>query len=118
MVVTLLLIGLAAGVLGGAFGIGGGVLVVPALVFLAHMPIKQATGTSLGALLLPVGLLGALVYWRDGHLNIRAAMLVAIGLIIGAYIGAVLVQDVKPALLTRLFSLFLATMAVRLWMSV
>jgi uncharacterized membrane protein YfcA len=76
MILTLVLVGLAAGVLAGLFGIGGGVLIVPALVYFAAMPIKTATGTSLGALLLPVGLLGAMAYWKAGHVDVRASLLV------------------------------------------
>jgi uncharacterized membrane protein YfcA len=117
MMVTFLLIGLAAGVLSGLFGIGGGLLIVPALVFAAHMPIKTATGTSLGALLLPVGLLGALVYYREGNLDVRAALLVALGIFLGAYLGALLTLEIKTAMLTRLFAAFLIIMAVRLWIS-
>lgn len=118
MVVPFLLIGLAAGILAGLFGIGGGVVIIPALVYYAGMPIRLATGTSLGALLLPVGLLGALVYWREGNLNVRASLLLAAGLFVGAYLGALLANDIRPALLTRLFAVFLVAIAVRLWFSV
>jgi uncharacterized membrane protein YfcA len=116
MPLTLILIGLAAGVLSGLFGIGGGVLIVPALVYLANLPIKTATGTSLGALLLPVGLLGAIVYYRDGNLDARASLLVALGLFVGAFFGAQLTTMMKPFLLQRLFAVFLLAMAVRMWM--
>ena len=64
MVLTFVLIGVAAGILAGLFGIGGGILIVPALIYFGGMAFKTATGTSLGALLLPVGLLAALTYWR------------------------------------------------------
>jgi uncharacterized membrane protein YfcA len=112
------LIGLAAGILAGLFGIGGGILIIPGLVFLAGMPIRMATGTSLGALLLPVGLLGAIVYWREGNLDVRAALLVAGGLFIGAYLGALLGAEFKAVVLTRLFAILLIVVAVRLWFSV
>jgi len=109
-------IGLAAGVLSGLFGIGGGVLIVPALIYFGKMPIKMATGTSLGALLLPVGLLGAWAYHQAGNLDWKASLTVAIGLFFGAFVGAKLTQGMSPQLLQRLFALFLAAMAVRMWL--
>src|SRR5688572_7359270 len=90
MVLTFLAIGLAAGVLAGLFGIGGGVLIVPALVYFASLPLKTATGTSLGALLLPVGFLGA-------------------------WFGARLALASPPALLQRLFAMFLVAVAIRMF---
>jgi uncharacterized membrane protein YfcA len=112
---TFILIGLAAGVLAGLFGIGGGILIVPALVLVGGMSIQTATGTSLGALLLPVGLLGALVFYREGHLDVRAALLLALGMFLGAYLGAILNQSFKTAVLSRLFAIFLVVVAIRLW---
>ena len=115
MTVVYILIGLFAGVLSGLFGIGGGLLIVPALVFVARMPIQVATGTSLGALLLPAGLLGAMVYYRAGHLHVAAALLIALGLFVGAYVGAEVAHGLKTATITRLFAVFLVVVAVRLW---
>jgi uncharacterized membrane protein YfcA len=115
MVLTFLAIGLVAGVLSGMFGIGGGILIVPALIFLAKFPAKLALGTSLGALLLPVGLLGAYTYYQNGNLNIRASLLLALGLFLGAWGGAKLAQVVPAATLQRMFAVFIAIMAVRLW---
>ena len=115
MVVTFLLIGLAAGVLSGLFGVGGGILIVPALVLLADFPAKTALGTSLGALLLPVGLLGAYTYWQNGHLVPRTSLLLALGLFIGAFGGARVAQLLSNATLQRMFAIFLVVMAVQLW---
>jgi hypothetical protein len=115
MTVVFLVIGLFAGVLAGLFGIGGGLLIVPALVFIARMPIQVAIGTSLGALLLPAGLLGAMVYYRAGHLDVRAGLLLALGLFVGAYFGAQIAHELKTVTLTRLFAVFLVFVAVRLW---
>jgi len=81
-------IGAAAGVLSGIFGIGGGVVIVPALILLAGFSVTQAAGTSLAALLLPVGALGAIEYWRAGLVDVRVAEILAAGLLIGAYLGA------------------------------
>jgi uncharacterized membrane protein YfcA len=116
MVAIFLAIGLAAGVLSGMFGIGGGILIVPSLLFLAKFSTKIALGTSLGALLLPVGLLGAYTYYRDGNLNLRASLLIAVGLFFGAWIGAKLAQHLSGATLQRMFAIFIVLMAVRLWM--
>lgn len=116
MTLVLIAIGLAAGVLAGLFGIGGGILIVPALAHFANMPFKQATGTSLGALLLPVGLLGALTYYRNGHLEPRASLLVAVGILFGAFAGAKLAQLVESATLQRAFAVFLVIVAARLWL--
>ena len=112
-----LLIGLAAGVLSGIFGIGGGVVIVPALILFAKMQPQMATGTSLGALLLPVGALGALTYWRNGNLDVRTSLLVAVGLFFGAYVGAVVAQGVAPLVLRRMFAAFLVVVAVRMWVT-
>jgi hypothetical protein len=112
-----LAIGLGAGVLSGLFGIGGGVVIVPALIFLAKMQPQSATGTSLAALLLPVGALGAYEYWKTGTLNLLAAALIALGLFLGAGLGAKLSLSLSTATLRRLFAVFLALIAVRMWFS-
>lgn len=110
-----LLIGLVVGVLSGFFGIGGGVVIVPALVFLANFDQKRATGTSLAALLLPVGALGAWVYWKDGNVDLRAAAFIALGLAVGAFFGAKLVQHVEPQVLRKMFAVFLAGVTLKVW---
>ncbi len=117
LIVEFVLIGLGAGVLSGLFGIGGGLVIVPALMLVAGMAPVVATGTSLGALLLPVGILGAWEYWRNGHLEVRAALLVALGLFVGAYFGARLAQGLPALTMKRLFAAFLVVVAVRLWFS-
>jgi uncharacterized membrane protein YfcA len=115
--IVFLLIGLGAGVLSGLFGIGGGVVIVPALIFIARMPPQTATGTSLAALLLPVGALGAWEYYRTGSLNVGAGLLIALGLFVGAGIGARFSLQLSPAALRRAFAVFLALIAVRMWFS-
>jgi uncharacterized protein len=115
--VLFLVIGLLAGVLSGLFGIGGGVVIVPALIFLARFTPLSATGTSLGALLLPVGVLGAWSYYQNGHVNVRASLLIAAGLTIGAFFGAQLAQHMGALALKRAFAVFLVAVAVRMWFS-
>jgi len=116
MTLIFIAIGLVAGVLAGLFGIGGGILIVPALAQFAKMPFKQATGTSLGALLLPVTLLGAITYYRSGNLEPRASLLVALGILFGALGGAKLAELISSATLQRAFAVLLVVVAVRLWL--
>jgi uncharacterized membrane protein YfcA len=116
-ILIFMIIGLGAGVLSGLFGIGGGVLIVPALMLVAGMKPVMATGTSLGALLLPVGALGAYEYWRRGNLDIRASLWVALGLFIGAWFGAKIALSLSPLALKRAFAVFLVIVAVRIWMT-
>jgi uncharacterized membrane protein YfcA len=115
LILIYLAIGLAAGVLSGLFGIGGGIVIVPMLILLARMAPATATGTSLGALLLPVGALGAYQYYRTGHLDIRVSLMIAAGLFFGAYVGARLAVGLDPVMMKRGFALFLVVLAVRLW---
>ena len=115
MILTYLLIGVGAGVVSGLFGIGGGVVIVPALLFFASMAPHTATGTSLGVFLLPFGVLGAWQYYRAGNLDVRAALLIGLGLFVGAYVGAHFALTVAPVLLRRMFAVFLMLVAIRLW---
>jgi hypothetical protein len=117
VILVFIAIGFCAGILSGLFGIGGGLIIVPSLILLARFAPITATGTSLAALLLPVGALGAWEYYRKGHLNIPAALLVAVGLFFGAWIGARLAQQLSPTQLKRAFAVFLVIVAGRLWFS-
>jgi uncharacterized protein len=112
-----LVIGLAAGLLSGLFGIGGGIIIVPALLLIGRMAPNTATGTSLGALLLPVGALGAWQYYKDGHLDVRASLLIALGIFIGAYVGAIMMQQLNPMMAKRVFAIFLVVVSVRIWIT-
>jgi uncharacterized protein len=115
MALLFLAIGLAAGLLSGLFGIGGGIIIVPALLLVGRMQPSTATGTSLGALLLPVGALGAWQYYKNGHLDIRAALLIALGIFIGAYLGALATQGLNPMVAKRAFAVFLVVVSIRIW---
>lgn len=108
-------LGLAAGVLAGIFGIGGGIVIVPALILLAKFAPQTATGTSLAIFLFPVGLFGAWAYYKEGHVRVVPAMLLALGVLCGSYFGARLAQQMSPLLLRRSFAVFLVLVAVRMW---
>ena len=107
-------IGLVAGVLSGLFGIGGGIVIVPALILLAGFTITNAAGTSLAALLLPVGALGAWQYWQAGMIDVRAAIILAVGILLGAYLGARLGIALPAAAVQRAFGLLLVVVGLRL----
>lgn len=113
----LLTIGLVAGVLSGMFGIGGGLIIVPALLFLMKLKEFEALGTSLAALIPPVGLLGAIEYYRNGHVNVKYAALIAFGLFLGAYFGARLTLGLSPELVRKLYAVFLLVVAGRILFS-
>ena len=108
----LICLGGAAGILSGMFGIGGGLVIVPALVFVFGFDIKTAVGTSLFVILLPTGLLGVLEYHKNGHLRIPAGLLVALGVFVGAYFGARLAGAVSATTMKRCYAVFLLTVAV------
>ena len=115
LVLPFLIIGLGAGVLSGLFGIGGGIVIVPALLFFAKYQPQMATGTSLGALLLPVGALGAWQYWKAGDLEWRASLLIAVGLFFGAFVGARVAQQLPAPVLKKTFAVFLVLVAIQMW---
>ena len=100
-------LGLGAGVFGGLFGIGGGLIMVPALILVFGFDLKTASGTSLLAQLLPVTLLAVREYWRRGEVNLRAGMGMAVGLVLGSLIGALLTTRVKPGHLKQYYGIFL-----------
>jgi uncharacterized protein len=111
---TLIAIGLVAGVLSGMFGIGGGLIIVPALLLLVKMEQFSALGTSLAALIPPVGLLGAFEYYRNGHINIKYAAIIAAGLFIGAYFGARITLGMSPEVVKKIYAVFLLCVAARM----
>ena len=117
MTVLLLAIGAAAGILAGLFGIGGGVIMVVGMVGLLRFPFLTATGTSLAAMLLPVGVFGVVEFHRRGNVDVRAALLLAAGLTLGTWLGSRLAHALNTAMLQRGFAVFLVIIAVRMWMT-
>ena len=107
-------IGLMAGVVAGVFGVGGAIVIVPGLVLLMGLPQHTANGTSLAALLLPVGLLGTLEYYKRGQVNLAYAAVLAAGLFFGALAGAKLAGMLADATLRKAFAVFLILVAARL----
>src|SRR5574341_987174 len=111
------LLGLLAGVVSGLFGVGGAVVIIPGLVLIAKLPQHTAHGTSLAALLLPVGLLGVLEYSKRQQVNWPYAAVVAGGLLIGAYFGARLAGTISDVMLRKAFGAFLLLISAKLLLS-
>jgi uncharacterized protein len=115
MLIQLLVIGLVAGIAGGMFGIGGGAIMVPAMVLLMGMDQKFATGTSIAAQILPIGILGAAVYYRNGQLNIKYAVIIAVGLVVGNLFGALFANQpfISSETMKKLYGIFLLLLGAR-----
>lgn len=107
-------IGLATGVVAGMFGIGGGLLLIPALVYLAGYTQHQATGISLAVLLPPVGLGAVLEYYRHGYVDLQVAVIIAVAVMVGGWFGAVLANQVSGPYLRLAFACFVVCMGLYL----
>jgi uncharacterized membrane protein YfcA len=113
-VVSLLALGLLAGILSGLLGIGGGILLVPVLVFIVGMTQHKAQGTTLALMVPPIGLLAAWTYWKQGYVDVRVAVLICLGFFFGGLIGAKFATAVNATLLKRLFGVALLVAALRM----
>jgi uncharacterized membrane protein YfcA len=109
-----ILIGLVAGAASGLFGIGGGLVMVPALVYFFQLTQHQAQGTSLAVLTLPVVILGALKYYSEGNVQVKMAIFIALSFIIGAYGGSVIVHKLSDPMLKKIFGALLFVVSIRM----
>lgn len=109
-----IIIGISAGILSGMFGIGGGVIIVPALVFLCGFSQLKAQGTPLAILLPPVGILAFIEYYKKGQTNLQAGILIALFLIVGSIFGAKLAQMLPIAILKKGFGIFMIIISIKM----
>ncbi|MBS1775036.1 MAG: sulfite exporter TauE/SafE family protein [Bacteroidetes bacterium] len=112
-IILLLLIGFATGMLSSMVGIGGGIVIVPALMLIFGFSQKMAQGTSLAMLLPPIGILGVLIYHKSGNVNWQFAILLIIAFILGSYFGAKWVQGLNTLTVKRIFAVFMLVMAIK-----
>jgi uncharacterized membrane protein YfcA len=112
--VMLILIGVVAGLLGGLLGIGGAVVIIPALVLLLGYSQYEAQGTTLLMLVMPVSSVAAWHYYKNGHVNVPAAMVLGLTFFVGSYFGARFATHVPAEMLKRSFALILVIIAVKL----
>jgi len=109
-----ILLGLVAGIFGGMFGIGGGTILIPALVYLFGLTQHQAQGTTLAIMVPPIGLLAALRYYYSGNVKLGMAGFICLGFLFGGLIGAQLIQNVSDPILKKLFGVFLLFISLRM----
>ena len=115
--IYLILIGLAAGFLGGMVGIGGGVIIVPALVLLFGLSQHNAQGISLAMMLFPVGLFGVLNYYKKGYVDFKYAGLIAVGFLIGSYLGSKFSLTLPQELVKKIFAVVMILLALKMLFS-
>jgi uncharacterized protein len=113
-IMTFVVLGLLVGVLSGVLGLGGGIFLVPALIFLFHFSPYQAQGTSLAVLIPPIGFFAALEYYRKGYIEFSVVGFICLGFIVGAYLGAFFVDWIPIPLMRRIFGFFLFFIAIQM----
>lgn len=116
-IILFIVIGLTAGILSGLFGIGGGIIIIPALVFICGFTQLKAQGTSLAILLPPVGLLAFLEYYKKGNVDVKAGILICIFVFFGALLGGKIAQVLPPAALKKGFAVFLFLVSLKMFFS-
>lgn len=112
--ITLLLIGMAAGLLSGFIGIGGGLLIVPALIYFMGLSQMAAQGTSLALMLPPIGALAVMNYWKAGEIDIQAAAVMVIAFVAGGYFGSRIALALDPLKLRLAFGIVMLLVAIRM----
>jgi len=113
-IVLLLIIGIITGVFAGMLGIGGGLVVIPALVMLMGMSQQAAQGTSLAMMLPPIGILAVYNYYKAGHVDIKFALLLSIAFILGSYFGSKIAVKIPQDILKKIFGFFLLLVAAKM----
>lgn len=113
-VVLLLLVGLVAGILAGGLGIGGGIVIVPAMVFLFGFTQHQAQGTSLAVLLFPVVSLGVWNYYKEGFVNFRYVFIIILAFLIGSFLGSYISVHIDAKILRKVFGIFLLLVSLKM----
>jgi hypothetical protein len=112
-ILALLALGMVAGILSSMVGIGGGIVIVPALVFLFAISQKMAQGTSLVMLLPPIGLLAVINYYKAGYVDFKVAGILIIAFVVGSYFGSKIALNLPENTLKRIFGIFLMILAVK-----
>lgn len=114
VIIILIIIGILSGALSGLVGVGGGIIIVPCLIYFMGFSQKVAQGTSLGILLLPAGILGVLQYYKQGNIDFKVVLLVALGFVIGNFFGSKLALSLDDTKLKKTFAILLIIIATKM----
>jgi uncharacterized membrane protein YfcA len=114
MIILVIVIGLAAGILSGLVGVGGGIIIVPALVFVLGFSQHQAQGTSLGILLLPAGIFAVINYYKQGYIDMKVVLILFVGFVIGGYLGSRISLSLSEAAVKKIFAIVLVIIATKM----
>lgn len=113
-IMILVAIGICAGLLSGLVGVGGGIIIVPALVFFLGFSQKMAQGTSLGILLLPVGILGVMQFYKQGYIDFKVVGIISLAFLFGSYFGSRIALSLPQEIVKKIFACLMILIAVKL----
>ncbi len=113
-IIILIIVGIVAGILSGMVGIGGGVVIVPALVYFLAFPQKTAQGTTLALLMFPIGILGVYNYYKQGHVDFKYVVLIALGFILGSYLGSKISLGMSDDKVKKFFAIIIMLVAIKM----
>ena len=113
-IIGFIILGIIAGALSGIIGIGGGIIIIPALVFIFGLSQQMAQGTTLALLIPPIGIFAAWAYYKQGYVDLKIALLICIGFVIGGYIGGQIATQLPTKLITRVFGTALLAIGLRM----
>lgn len=114
IILGLLITGVVAGYLAGLIGIGGGIIIVPALVYIFGYSQHEAQGTTLALMIPPIGILAAFEYYKKGYVDIKIAIIIIIGFLLGSYLGSKLAISIPDALIRKFFALLMIAIAIKM----
>lgn len=114
IIALIIIIGFAAGMLGGMIGLGGGLIIVPALVYFLSFSQHKAQGTSLGLMILPVAILGVMNYYKKGHVDVKVVALLALGFVAGSFLGSKWALSLPQGTIKKVFALFILILSIKM----
>lgn len=116
-ILLLIIIGLVAGTLGGMVGLGGGIILIPALILIMKLDQQTAQGTSIAIMLPPIGLFAVYNYYKAGYVNMKYAFVIAMAFMVGGYFGSSLALKLSPDVMRKVFSVILVVIALKMFFS-